>query len=179
VLWGTASVGQPGPVRWMCSMLWALTSPISLPFHGFLVNPATFTRSRRYASGANNQKEETMAQSNTARTANEESEGQPSSARRPVHTSRVGNVEIAVWKNDGTAGEFYTASAPVIRYKDGEQWKDGKSMAPSTRSRCPKPPARRAPEFASCPRGGARRGKKAKGKLVRAAGYQAALYFRT
>jgi len=71
-----------------------------------------------------------MAQSNTARAANDESEGQTGSARRPVHTSRVGNVEIAVWKNDGSAGEFYTASAPALRYKDGEEWKDGKSYGP-------------------------------------------------
>lgn len=70
-----------------------------------------------------------MAQSNAARATNEESEGQPGSARRPEHTVRVGNVEIAVWKNSKTegGGEFYTASAPSIRYKDGEEWKDSKS----------------------------------------------------
>jgi hypothetical protein len=75
--------------------------------------------------------EETMTQSNTVRaTNNEESEDQQGSARRPEHTSRVGNVEIAVWRNKGAAGEFYTASAPVIRYKDGEEWKDSKSYGP-------------------------------------------------
>ena len=68
-----------------------------------------------------------MAQSNTARAANEESEGQPGAGRRPEYTAKVGNVEIAVWKNSGSAGEFYTASAPALRYKDGEEWKDGKS----------------------------------------------------
>ncbi len=49
------------------------------------------------------------------------------STRRPVHTARVGNVEIAVWQNRGQNGDFYTASAPTLRYKDGEEWKDGKS----------------------------------------------------
>jgi hypothetical protein len=69
-----------------------------------------------------------MLQPNTARAANDEGEGQPSGNRRPVDNIRVGNVEIAVWKNTGTAGEFYTASAPQIRYKDGEEWKDGKNF---------------------------------------------------
>jgi hypothetical protein len=72
--------------------------------------------------------EEYMSQSNTARAANDEGEGQPSGNRRPADTIRVGNVEIAVWENSGTAGKFYTASAPAIRYKDGEEWKDGKSF---------------------------------------------------
>ena len=54
----------------------------------------------------------------------EESQG---SGRRPVDTARVGNVEIAIWRNQGSGGEFYTASSPTIRYKDGDQWKDGSS----------------------------------------------------
>ena len=74
-----------------------------------------------------------MAHSNTARkTETEETEDQQGSARRPEHRVRVGNVEIAIWKNsksDG-GGQFYTASAPEIRYKDGEEWKDGKSFGP-------------------------------------------------
>ena len=41
-----------------------------------------------------------MAQSNTARATNDETEeGAPPSTRRPEHTVRVGNVEIAIWKN--------------------------------------------------------------------------------
>jgi hypothetical protein len=73
-----------------------------------------------------------MNTSNTARAANDEGEGQPGSARRPEHTVRVGNVEIAIWKNNKTAGggEFFTASAPSLRYKDGEEWKDSKSFGP-------------------------------------------------
>lgn len=68
-----------------------------------------------------------MAQSNAQRA--EGGEAQQPSARRPEYTARVGNVEIAVWKNHGTSGEFYSASAPTIRYKDGEQWKDGSSYS--------------------------------------------------
>jgi len=72
-----------------------------------------------------------MAQSNTARATNDETEeGAPPSTRRPEHTVRVGNVEIAIWKNKAAGGEFYTASAPSIRYKDGEEWKDSKSYGP-------------------------------------------------
>jgi hypothetical protein len=77
--------------------------------------------------------EENMPNSNTARATNDEAEeGAPPSARRPEHTVRVGNVEIAIWKNSKTAGggEFYTASAPSLRYKNGEEWKDSKSFGP-------------------------------------------------
>lgn len=50
-------------------------------------------------------------------------------ARRPADTAKVGNVEIAIWRNKGTNGEFYTASSPAIRYKDdkSDEWKDGSS----------------------------------------------------
>lgn len=68
-----------------------------------------------------------MTQSTAQRVEEEGEEGQPTSARRPEYTARVGNVEIAVWKNQGTSGEFFTASSPTIRYKEGEQWKDGSS----------------------------------------------------
>jgi hypothetical protein len=46
-------------------------------------------------------------------------------ANRPVETARHGNVEIAIWRNEGGSGDFYSASAPTIRYKEGDQWKDG------------------------------------------------------
>jgi hypothetical protein len=66
-----------------------------------------------------------MAQAQRA----DENTGQQPSTRRPETTVRVGNVEIAIWKNQGQNGEFYTASVPTIRYKDGkdDQWKDGSS----------------------------------------------------
>ena len=53
-----------------------------------------------------------MAQAQRA----DEGEGQQQhSGRRPEYTAKVGPVEIAVWKNTGKNGEFYTASAPTIR----------------------------------------------------------------
>jgi hypothetical protein len=59
----------------------------------------------------------------------DDDESQQRSARRPEFTARVGNVEIAVWKNQGQNGEFFTASPPTVRYKDDKdgQWKDGSS----------------------------------------------------
>ena len=74
-----------------------------------------------------------MVQSNAARKTNEETEeGAPTSARRPESTVRVGNVEIAIWRNKKTEGgaEFYTASAPQLRYKDGEEYKNSSSYGP-------------------------------------------------
>ena len=71
-----------------------------------------------------------MAQSSAQRA--ESGETQESTARRPVHTARVGNIEIAIWRNQGANGEFYTASSPTIRYKDEQsgEWKDGSSYGP-------------------------------------------------
>jgi hypothetical protein len=66
-----------------------------------------------------------MAQSNAQRA--DESDESQGAGRRPVDHVRVGNVEIAVWRNQGSSGDFYTASAPTIRYKDGEEWKNGSS----------------------------------------------------
>jgi hypothetical protein len=68
-----------------------------------------------------------MSESNAARQPQEG--GEQRSARRPEYTAKVGNVEIAVWKNQGANGDFFTASPPVIRYKDGTsgEFKDGSS----------------------------------------------------
>jgi len=68
-----------------------------------------------------------MPQSNAQRTEDEPEQSQ-SNARRPVDTAKHGNVEIAIWKNQGSGGDFYTASSPTIRYKDGEEWKNGSSF---------------------------------------------------
>ena len=65
-------------------------------------------------------------QKSNAQRADEPEEQQPA-GRRPEATARVGNVEIAVWRNAGTGGDFFTASSPTIRYKDGEEWKTGSS----------------------------------------------------
>jgi hypothetical protein len=49
--------------------------------------------------------------------------------RRPAETVRHGNVEIAIWRNTGPKGDFYTASAPSIRYKDDAgEWQNGNSF---------------------------------------------------
>ena len=72
-----------------------------------------------------------MAQSNAQRaeTTEETTEETSSANRRPVENIRHGNVEIAIWRNQGDNGTFYSASAPTIRYKDGEEWKDGSSYS--------------------------------------------------
>ena len=67
-----------------------------------------------------------MAQAQRQEAANE-SEG-TSALRKPVDSAKHGNVEIAIWKNQGEKGEFYTASAPRISYREGEEWKEGSSF---------------------------------------------------
>jgi hypothetical protein len=67
--------------------------------------------------------ERTMPQSQR-----QDNQVEKSFANRPVDTARHGNVEIAIWRNEGTKGEFYSASAPTIRYKDGEEWNDGSNF---------------------------------------------------
>lgn len=49
-------------------------------------------------------------------------------SNRPVHTVRHGNVEIAIWKNQGSNGEFFSASTPITRFHDGEEWQEGGSF---------------------------------------------------
>jgi hypothetical protein len=68
-----------------------------------------------------------MAQDNTART---ETDDQQPSTRRPKDTVRHGNVEIAIWENQGSGGTFYTTSAPKLSYKDQQsgEWKEGSSF---------------------------------------------------
>jgi hypothetical protein len=52
-----------------------------------------------------------------------------SATKRPVDTARHGNVEIAIWRNPSSKGDFFSASAPTIRYKDDAgQWKDGSNF---------------------------------------------------
>ncbi len=67
-----------------------------------------------------------MSNSNAQRS--DEPEEQSRAGRRPEATAKVGKVEIAVWKNTGSNGDFFTASSPVIRYKDATgEYKDGSS----------------------------------------------------
>ena len=62
-----------------------------------------------------------------ARADNQNEETSPG-GRRPVDTVRHGNVEIAIWKNASSKGDFYSASTPAIRYNDNGEWKDGSSF---------------------------------------------------
>jgi hypothetical protein len=72
--------------------------------------------------------EESMAQSSAQRADAQNEETTSSAARRPVKNIRHGNVEIAIWRNEGEKGPFYSASAPAIRYNDNGEWKDGSSF---------------------------------------------------
>jgi hypothetical protein len=63
-----------------------------------------------------------------AQTQRKQDEEQKPFANRPVDTARHGNVEIAIWRNQGEKGEFFSASTPTIRYRDGEEWKDGNNF---------------------------------------------------
>ena len=66
-----------------------------------------------------------------SQSATKSAESGETTARRPADTAKVGNVEIAIWRNKGSNGEFYTASSPAIRYKDdkSDEWKDGSSYS--------------------------------------------------
>jgi hypothetical protein len=67
-----------------------------------------------------------MANSNAQRSPDDQTE---SAAKRPVDTARHGNVEIAIWRNTGANGDFYSASEPTIRYKDDAgEWKNGNNF---------------------------------------------------
>jgi hypothetical protein len=46
---------------------------------------------------------------------------------KPVHKLRAGAVELAVWKNDGEKGSWYSVSA-TRSYKHGEEWKQSDSF---------------------------------------------------
>ena len=45
----------------------------------------------------------------------------------PVHNIRAGAVELAIWKNDGERGPWYSVSA-TRSYKQGEEWKQSDSF---------------------------------------------------
>ena len=68
-----------------------------------------------------------MAQSSAQR-AEPQNDEASSATRRPVENIRHGNVEIAIWRNASAKGDFYSASTPTIRYKEGEEWKEGSSF---------------------------------------------------
>lgn len=58
------------------------------------------------------------------------SETEIPSKSRPVAKVQVGPVHISIWANQGDKGDYYTASAPEIRYRDDKnnEWKTGASF---------------------------------------------------
>ena len=50
--------------------------------------------------------------------------------QRPVHTLRVGRIQVAIWKNKGTTGTWFSVTSSRS-YKDEQgNWKDTDSFAP-------------------------------------------------
>jgi hypothetical protein len=84
---------------------------------------------RSYTPPANNQtKKIFMANAQRAESADQE---QTTSFSKTTLAAKVkhGNVEIAIWPNEGTNGTFYMASFPVIRHQDDKgDFKDGSSF---------------------------------------------------
>ena len=56
----------------------------------------------------------------TARVLQHDESQQRSVAQRPFDRVKVGNVEIPIWRNEGSNGEFYKAGSPQITYKDAD-----------------------------------------------------------
>jgi hypothetical protein len=48
-------------------------------------------------------------------------------SRKPAHKLRDGAIEVAVWRNDGEKGAFYSVTASRS-YKQGEEWKQTESF---------------------------------------------------
>ena len=47
--------------------------------------------------------------------------------KKPVHKIRSGALEVAIWKNEGEKGAWYSAT-PSRSYKQGEEWKQSDSF---------------------------------------------------
>ena len=46
---------------------------------------------------------------------------------RPVHTIRLGRIQVAIWKNETSNGDRFNMTISQ-GYKDGEEWKDTPSI---------------------------------------------------
>ena len=46
---------------------------------------------------------------------------------RPVHKIRSGPIEVAIWRNEGERGAWYSVT-PSRSYKQGEEWKQSDSF---------------------------------------------------
>lgn len=65
---------------------------------------------------------------NTAHAQSDDENTGQTAAPRPVDTIRVGPVEIPIWRNRGAKGDFYSAGAPQVSYKDeNNKWQEGTS----------------------------------------------------
>jgi hypothetical protein len=49
------------------------------------------------------------------------------SNKEPDHNIRRGNVEAAIWRNDGSNGSYHKATFTRV-YKDGDEYKDSDSF---------------------------------------------------
>ena len=47
-------------------------------------------------------------------------------ARKPVHKLRDGAIELAIWKNEGDKGAFFSVTHRRS-YKQGDEWKESDS----------------------------------------------------
>lgn len=48
-------------------------------------------------------------------------------SKKPVHTIKLGRIEVAVWANQGQKGTFHNVTVSRS-YKDGEEWKQSDSL---------------------------------------------------
>ena len=49
-------------------------------------------------------------------------------SKKPVHTLRDGAIELAIWRNDGDKGPFFSVTHRRS-YKQGDEWKDSDSYS--------------------------------------------------
>lgn len=53
---------------------------------------------------------------------------QKGNSQQPVDRIKVGTVEIPIWRNEGSGGEFFKAGSPQVSYKDvNGNFQDGKN----------------------------------------------------
>ena len=53
---------------------------------------------------------------------------QKGNSQQPVDRIKVGTVEIPIWRNEGSGGEFFKAGSPEVSYKDANgNFQEGKN----------------------------------------------------
>ena len=48
-------------------------------------------------------------------------------SKKPVHSIRLGRIEVAIWENEGQKGSFHNVTVSRS-YKDGDDWKKSDSF---------------------------------------------------